>query len=237
MLAFCSSGPGFLACARPGISFFSSFSTNKWPTSLKYPSDFRRRKCARPPIISAAKRANRVERDDEAFVTCQACGSDELVSAGKLLRQGSVRVRCSQCRREWVADASTALTTDGSTLIESRSAPTSNQAGQNTNKSSGGSQTGNRSGFSPQVVKPEEIGVKLYVSGLGSKVDSELLRETFEVYGRVQDASVVCDRVSGRSKGFGFVTILGDSAASAAIDDLSGRLSFGRRLTVRKAIE
>jgi len=66
-----------------------------------------------------------------------------------------------------------------------------------------------------------------------------MLRAALEEFGEVRDARVVFDKVTGRSRGFGFVTVVGRSAASAAIDLLSGNSStaLGHRLKVREAIE
>lgn len=79
------------------------------------------------------------------------------------------------------------------------------------------------------------MGNKLYVGNLTYKVaDSDLL-ELFEPFGSVVSASVVMDRESGRSKGFGFVEMDTRESAQAAIDTLNGKDHEGRNLTVNEA--
>ena len=73
----------------------------------------------------------------------------------------------------------------------------------------------------------------LYVGNLSFKVTSEKLRETFEAYGTVTSASVVTDRDTGRSRGFGFVEM--DSGADEAMNALNGKELDGRALTVNEA--
>jgi RNA recognition motif-containing protein len=61
------------------------------------------------------------------------------------------------------------------------------------------------------------------------------LEQLFSQYGTVVSAQVIADRESGRSKGFGFVEMDGDSEAQAAIDGLNGQEHDGRALTVNEA--
>jgi RNA recognition motif-containing protein len=77
------------------------------------------------------------------------------------------------------------------------------------------------------------MGKNLYVGNLSFSVTSETLRDAFEKYGTVTSASVVTDRETGRSRGFGFVEM--DSGGEAAIDALNGRELEGRTLTVNEA--
>jgi len=79
------------------------------------------------------------------------------------------------------------------------------------------------------------MGKKLYVGNLSFGVDSSALEELFGQYGNVQSAQVISDRDTGRSKGFGFVEMSGDSEAAAAIEGLNGREHEGRALTVNEA--
>ncbi|GHU17572.1 hypothetical protein FACS189472_04660 [Alphaproteobacteria bacterium] len=72
---------------------------------------------------------------------------------------------------------------------------------------------------------------KLHVGNLAYSVSDDNLREAFSQYGTVQSATVVKDRVSGRSKGFGFVEMSTDEEAASAIDkmnkiELGGRTMF-----------
>ena len=76
---------------------------------------------------------------------------------------------------------------------------------------------------------------RLYVGNLSYSLDSELLQELFEQYGRVRSAQVLIDRETNRSRGFGFVEMEDDAEADAAIEALDGNDHDGRRLTVNEA--
>jgi RNA recognition motif-containing protein len=76
---------------------------------------------------------------------------------------------------------------------------------------------------------------KLYVGGLPySTTDSELA-DAFSQAGSVQSAVIIMDRMSGRSKGFGFVEMTSDDEAQKAIDMWNGKDFGGRTLTVNEA--
>ncbi|HEY8517428.1 MAG TPA: RNA-binding protein [Candidatus Binatia bacterium] len=76
---------------------------------------------------------------------------------------------------------------------------------------------------------------KLYVGNLAFSVDSSALEQMFTEYGTVESATVVSDRESGRSRGFGFVEMSNADEAQAAIDALNGQQHGGRALTVNEA--
>lgn len=76
---------------------------------------------------------------------------------------------------------------------------------------------------------------RLYVGNLPYTMASEDLQSLFEVYGKVVSASVLSDRETGRSRGFGFVEMEIDGEALAAIEKLDGQDHQGRRLTVNEA--
>lgn len=76
---------------------------------------------------------------------------------------------------------------------------------------------------------------KLYVGNLVFSTTESDLREMFAVYGAVESASLVTDRDTGRSRGFGFVEMTNDTEAAAAIAGLNGKDSGGRPLTVNEA--
>ncbi|MFH1284469.1 MAG: RNA-binding protein [Candidatus Peregrinibacteria bacterium] len=76
---------------------------------------------------------------------------------------------------------------------------------------------------------------KLYVGNLPYSATDESLRTTFEECGAVESASVITDRVSGRSKGFGFVEMSTDEEAAAAIEKWNGQEMDGRKLVVNEA--
>lgn len=76
---------------------------------------------------------------------------------------------------------------------------------------------------------------KLYVGNLSYDVNENELRDLFGSYGEIEDAVIIMDRDSGRSKGFGFVTLGDDQQAQQAIEDLNGKEHSGRTLTVNEA--
>lgn len=78
---------------------------------------------------------------------------------------------------------------------------------------------------------------RVFVGGLSWGTDSAGLRAAFEAYGDVEDAHVVTDRETGRSRGFGFVTFVNDQSADEAIDAMNDAELDGRRLTVNEARE
>ena len=71
--------------------------------------------------------------------------------------------------------------------------------------------------------------MKMYVGNLPWSVTTDKLEELFSQYGQVDDAIVLTDRETGRSRGFGFVT-MPDEAAKEAIDALDGQDFDGRPL-------
>ena len=76
---------------------------------------------------------------------------------------------------------------------------------------------------------------KLYVGGLPYATTDDELRDAFSQNGTVTSASIIMDRMSGRSKGFGFVEMSTDEEAQAAIDAWNGKDFGGRTLTVNEA--
>lgn len=76
---------------------------------------------------------------------------------------------------------------------------------------------------------------KLFVGGLAWATTDDGLRKAFEVYGEVEEAAVVTDKFSGRSKGFGFVTMADDAGADKAIAEQNGKELEGRSVTVAEA--
>jgi len=79
------------------------------------------------------------------------------------------------------------------------------------------------------------MGKKLYVGNLPYDVTDADLEQLFNQHGTVQSAQVIQDRMTGRSKGFGFVEMDSDQEAQAAINDLNGKDYGGRALTVNEA--
>lgn len=77
--------------------------------------------------------------------------------------------------------------------------------------------------------------MKVYVGNLPFTVDDEKLKELFSVYGEVEEASVIQDKFSGRSKGFGFVTFKDEKSAKKAISEMNEKEVEGRSLKVNEA--
>ncbi|MEC9372694.1 MAG: RNA-binding protein [Planctomycetota bacterium] len=77
--------------------------------------------------------------------------------------------------------------------------------------------------------------MKLYVGNLPFSINDAGLREMFEEHGQVSSASIVTDRETGRSRGFGFVEMANDDDARNAISAMHGAKMGGRDLTVNEA--
>jgi RNA recognition motif-containing protein len=78
---------------------------------------------------------------------------------------------------------------------------------------------------------------KLFVGSLSWDTDDRGLRAAFEKFGDVSDAKVITDRDSGRSRGFGFVTLTDAQAADRAIAEMDGTQLDGRSINVNEARE
>lgn len=76
---------------------------------------------------------------------------------------------------------------------------------------------------------------KLYVGNLPWSATSDTLREMFAQFGNVVDATVITDRMSGRSKGFGFVTFETEESANQAITAMHEKEIEGRKIVVNTA--
>ena len=76
---------------------------------------------------------------------------------------------------------------------------------------------------------------KLYVGGISYDTQEQGLQEAFAQAGTVESASIIMDRDTGRSKGFGFVEMSTEEEAQAAIDMWNGKELDGRKLTVNEA--
>jgi RNA recognition motif-containing protein len=79
------------------------------------------------------------------------------------------------------------------------------------------------------------MGTRLYVGNLSFRTTGDDLREMFAQAGNVESVSVVEDRETGRSRGFGFVEMATPEEAQAAIDQFNGKELGGRNLTVNEA--
>ena len=79
------------------------------------------------------------------------------------------------------------------------------------------------------------MATKLFVGGLSYSTTSESLREYFAQCGTVESATVITDRATGQSRGFGFVEMATEAEGQAAISKLNDKPFEGRRLTVNVA--
>jgi len=76
---------------------------------------------------------------------------------------------------------------------------------------------------------------KLYVGGLSYDTTEDALKKLFSQAGTVETATIIIDRMSNRSKGFGFVEMSSDEEAGKAIEMFNGKELDGRSLTVNEA--
>ena len=76
---------------------------------------------------------------------------------------------------------------------------------------------------------------KLYVGGIAYATTQDGLRDYFAQAGQVTSASIIMDKMTGRSKGFGFVEMSSDEEATNAINMFNGKEFDGRVLTVNEA--
>src|SRR5262249_34289186 len=79
------------------------------------------------------------------------------------------------------------------------------------------------------------MSMKLYVGNLSFQTSDEELQQLFSQVGTVQSASIVEDRDTGRSRGFGFVEMASKEEGEAAIAQFNGKEVNGRNLTVNEA--
>jgi cold-inducible RNA-binding protein len=79
------------------------------------------------------------------------------------------------------------------------------------------------------------MNTRLYVGNLSFDTTENDLQDMFAPFGPVSDVNLITDRMSGRSRGFAFVTMATPEAAKAAIDGMSGKEIGGRSITVNEA--
>jgi RNA recognition motif-containing protein len=75
----------------------------------------------------------------------------------------------------------------------------------------------------------------IFVSNLSFQLKSEDLQEAFEAYGEVVSAKIITDKITGRSRGFGFVEMSDDNSAEEAISALNGADLDGKTISVAEA--
>ncbi len=76
---------------------------------------------------------------------------------------------------------------------------------------------------------------KIFVGGLSYETTEATLKETFSKAGTVESATVITDKISGRSKGFGFVEMSSEEEAKKAIEMFNGKEIDGKNVTVNEA--
>ena len=77
--------------------------------------------------------------------------------------------------------------------------------------------------------------MNLYIGNLSWSISEPELQQTFEAYGVVSSCKIVKDKMTNRSKGFGFVEMPNDDEANAAITALNGKDVKGRNISVNEA--
>ncbi len=77
--------------------------------------------------------------------------------------------------------------------------------------------------------------MKLYVGNLSFETTENDLQDLFEQHGKVSEVALMMDRMTGKSRGFAFVTMGDNAEASAAMTPLNGKEVGGRTLTVNEA--
>jgi len=77
--------------------------------------------------------------------------------------------------------------------------------------------------------------MNIYVGNLDFKVNEKDLTRVFEEYGEVSSVKIITDKFSGRSKGFGFVTMEDQAEAKKAINELNGTTIKDREIVVNEA--
>lgn len=83
--------------------------------------------------------------------------------------------------------------------------------------------------------RASKMAKKLYVGNLSYNTTDASLKDAFSGMGEVESANVITDKMTGRSRGFGFVNMVNDAEAEAAIEKMNGADLEGRKLTVNEA--
>ena len=97
-----------------------------------------------------------------------------------------------------------------------------------------------KSGVGRQIIKlnksqQKKMEKKLYVGGLSYDTTEDSLKDLFSQAGTVDSATVIMDKISGRSKGFGFVEMSSEDEAKKAIEMFNGKDFEGRNIVVDEA--
>ncbi|XP_058108999.1 small RNA-binding protein 11, chloroplastic-like [Magnolia sinica] len=89
--------------------------------------------------------------------------------------------------------------------------------------------------LSHHLIFSRGIASKLFVGGLSFYTTDKALSEAFSQFGEVIEAKIVMDRVSDRSKGFGFITFASEDEAQRALREMNGKVLSGRIIFVDNA--
>ena len=79
--------------------------------------------------------------------------------------------------------------------------------------------------------------MKILIRNLARSVSEPEIKQLFEAYGSVQSCSLVMDEQTGKSKGFGFVTMPNPGEAKAAIKNLNGKVLNNSKIRVKKSVK
>jgi RNA recognition motif-containing protein len=77
--------------------------------------------------------------------------------------------------------------------------------------------------------------MNIYVGNLSFEVNEDDVQQAFESFGQVESVAIIKDKMTGESRGFGFVEMQSSDAAKTAIDELNGRELKDRAITVNEA--
>ncbi|PKI36413.1 hypothetical protein CRG98_043195, partial [Punica granatum] len=85
------------------------------------------------------------------------------------------------------------------------------------------------------TVMETEVSTPSPTRGLSYDTNETVLRDAFQQFGDIIEAKVICDHVSGKSKGYGFVRFGSETTAAEALKEMDGRLLEGRNIRVQYA--
>ncbi len=77
--------------------------------------------------------------------------------------------------------------------------------------------------------------MNIYIGNLPYSITEDALKQAFEEFGPVESVKIIIDRITGKSKGFGFVDMTNDTEAEQAITQINGREFDGRTVIVNQA--
>ena len=81
----------------------------------------------------------------------------------------------------------------------------------------------------------KKMSKRLFIGSVAWATTSDSLKKHFEQVGAVEEANILTDKMTGRSRGFGFVTMVNDADADAAVQKLNGSELDGRKIVVSEA--